>query len=40
MANCLVKLQAFNLGKDLPALRTSTHSGPWNWVTDFVKVKI
>lgn len=36
MANCLVKLQAFNLPKDFPALRASTDSGPWCWVPDLL----
>lgn len=38
MANCLVKLQAFNLRKDLPALRASTDSGPWCWVPDLLTI--
>lgn len=37
MTNCLVKLQAFNLRKHFPTLRTSTHGGPWHWVPDFIK---
>ena len=33
MANCLVKLQTFNLREDLSALRASTDGTPWrNWV--------
>lgn len=35
MANCLVKLQTFNLWEDLSALRASTDGTPWrNWVPD------